>query len=130
MEKAYIFPSILRTVDFSANQVTNEMQGVEVSGVLVWTIYKEKDGPLTAFKSFGEDIKKMKSVDATSKIQSMAISVLRNQIANMTIDEILRNRAKLTLAIKQECQELLSGWGVWMETCEILDVRIVSTSLF
>ena len=27
-------------------------------------------------------------------------------------------------------QELLSGWGVWMETCEILDVRIVSSSLF
>ena len=32
------------------------------------SIYKEKDGPLTAFKSFGEDIKKTKSVDATSKI--------------------------------------------------------------
>jgi regulator of protease activity HflC (stomatin/prohibitin superfamily) len=60
----------------------------------------------------------------------MAVSVLRNQIANMTIDEILRNRAKLRDAIKSEMQELLSGWGVWLETCEILDVKIVSTSLF
>lgn len=32
----------------------------------------------------------------------MAVSVLRNQIANMTIDEILKNRAKLRDAIKSE----------------------------
>lgn len=25
---------------------------------------------------------------------------------------------------------MLTGWGLWLETCEILDVRIVSTSLF
>lgn len=67
-ERAYIFPSILRTVDFSANQVTKEMQGVEVSGTLVWTIYNKEDGPVTCYKSFGEDIVLLKSKDATSKI--------------------------------------------------------------
>lgn len=106
------------------------MQGVEVSGILVWTIFSKKDGPLTCFKSFGEDIMLRKSKDATSKIQSMAISVLRNQIANMSIDEILKNREKMRDAIKTEMQELLSGWGVWLETCEIMDVKIVSSSLF
>jgi regulator of protease activity HflC (stomatin/prohibitin superfamily) len=45
-----------------------------------------------------------KSRDATSKIQSMAISVLRNQIANMSIDEILKNREKMRDAIKTEMQ--------------------------
>ena len=103
-ERAYKFPSILRTVDFSANQVSSEMQGVEVSGILVWTIYNKEDGPLTCFKSFGEDIMLRKSRDATSKIQSMAISVLRNQIANMSIDEILKNREKMRDAIKTEMQ--------------------------
>lgn len=91
-ERAYVFPSILRTVNFTANQVTNEMQGVEVSGALVWSIYNTDDGPLKCFKSFGEDITRLVSRDATSKIQAMAISILRNQIANMTIDEILKNR--------------------------------------
>ena len=67
-ERAYIFPSVLRTVDFSANQVTSEMQGVEVNGTLVWTIFKNNNGPLTCFKSFGEDIIKIKSIEATSKI--------------------------------------------------------------
>lgn len=48
----------------------------------------------------------------------------------MSIDEILKNRARMRDAIKSEMQELLSGWGVWLETCEILDVKIVSASLF
>ena len=33
-------------------------------------------------------------------------------------------------AIKEEMQEILSGWGIWLETCEIQDVRITSASLF
>lgn len=60
----------------------------------------------------------------------MAISIVRNQIANMTLDEILKNRAKLRNSIKQEMQEVLKGWGMWLETCEIQDVKIVSTELF
>ena len=32
--------------------------------------------------------------------------------------------------IKDEMQEILSGWGIWLETCEIQDVRITSASLF
>jgi len=32
--------------------------------------------------------------------------------------------------IKEEMQEILSGWGIWLETCEIQDVRITSASLF
>lgn len=106
------------------------MQGVEVTGALVWTIYNKGNGPATCYKSFGDDIKLLKPRDATSKIQAMAVAILRNQIANMTIDEILRNRARIRDAIKSEMQELLSGWGVWLETCEIMDVVIVSESLF
>ena len=33
-------------------------------------------------------------------------------------------------AIKEEMQVILSGWGIWLETCEIQDVRITSASLF
>ena len=60
----------------------------------------------------------------------MAISIVRNQIANLTIDEILKNRKMMRDSIKSEMQELLSGWGIWLETCEIMDVKIISTSLF
>ena len=60
----------------------------------------------------------------------MAVSIIRDRIANLTINEILRNRQKLRNGVKDEMQKLLTGWGMWLETCEILDVKIASRSLF
>lgn len=48
----------------------------------------------------------------------------------MTINDILTNRAKLRDGIKGEMQKLLTGWGMWMETIEISDVKICSSTLF
>ena len=36
----------------------------------------------------------------------------------------------MTSGIKDEMQKILTGWGIWLETCEILDVKITSQSLF
>ena len=33
-------------------------------------------------------------------------------------------------SVKKEMQNLLTGWGMWLETCEISDVKIASSSLF
>lgn len=60
----------------------------------------------------------------------MAVSIIRDRIANLTINEILRNRQKLRNGVKDEMQKLLTGWGMWLETCEIQDVKIASRSLF
>ncbi len=34
------------------------MQGIKVSGMLVWSIYREGDGPMKAFKNLGDDLSK------------------------------------------------------------------------
>ena len=106
------------------------MQGVEVKGMLVWSVYREGDGPLKCYKSFGEDLKNAVPRVANEKLENMAISIVRDRIANMTIDDILRNRTKLRAGVKEEIQKLLSGWGIWLETIEIQDVKIASSSLF
>lgn len=49
-------PAKVHKVDFSTQQVTVEMQGLEVSGMIVWSIFREKDGPLRAFKNLGDDL--------------------------------------------------------------------------
>lgn len=48
----------------------------------------------------------------------------------MTIQDILKNRAVLRDGIKADMQKLLTGWGMWMETIEISDVTICSSTLF
>ncbi len=52
------FPSKVNKVNFHTEQVTKEMQGIKVSGMLVWSIYREGDGPMKAFKNLGDDLSK------------------------------------------------------------------------
>jgi hypothetical protein len=62
------FPSLLNKVNFSAQQVTLEMQGVEVSGMIVWTVNRMGEGPFTCFKSFGKDLCKTVATDANAQL--------------------------------------------------------------
>lgn len=55
---------------------------------------------------------------------------MRNQIANATIEQVLTDRAFMRDAIRNEMGKLVEGWGVWLETVEITDVKILSGSLF
>jgi len=57
-------------------------------------------------------------------------AIVRNCVANSTINEIITNRAIIRNALKREISELVGGWGVWVETIEITDVKILSESLF
>jgi hypothetical protein len=44
-------------VNFTAQQVSAEMQGIEVTGMLVWSVYRDEDGPMNCYKFFGDDLK-------------------------------------------------------------------------
>lgn len=124
------FPSKAHRVNFTAEQVTKEMQGVGVSGMLVWSVYRNDDGPFKCYKSFGDDLNLATPRLANEKIQNLAISIIRDRIANMSINDVLRNRGLLRDGVRDEIQKLVTGWGIWLETIEILDVKIASSSLF
>ena len=57
-------------------------------------------------------------------------AIVRNCIANSTIEQMLRERSKVCQEIKKEIFEVVKGWGVWLETVEITDVKISSGQLF
>ena len=48
-----VFPSRMVKVEIKTQQVTIEMQGLEVSTMLEWTIDREGEGPMKAFKNLG-----------------------------------------------------------------------------
>lgn len=60
----------------------------------------------------------------------MATSIIRDRIANLTIHDVLKNRQKLKSGMKEDIQDILNGWGMWLETIEISDVKIASSQLF
>lgn len=44
------FPSRVERVNFTANNVTKEMQGVEITGFAFWSVYRQDDGPFRCYK--------------------------------------------------------------------------------
>lgn len=88
-------PSKVNKVEFKAQQVTEEMSGVEVSAMICWTINREGDGPLKAYTNLGADIGSNNPATANKLITSMASAVMRNRIANIKVNEVLTNRQML-----------------------------------
>ena len=123
------FPAKVYKVNFETEQVTNEMQGVRVKGMLVWTVNRLDDGPFNAYKNLG-DISSGDPRTANDSLISMSSAVVRSCIANSTIQEMITNRKLLREAIRKEMFDVVKGWGVWLETIEITGVEICSSSLF
>ena len=124
------FPSMIHKVQFQAQQVTREMQGIQVSGFVVWVVYRDDDGPFRAYKYLEGLGDSGDSPQASENISRMAESIIRHQIANSSIDEVISQRENLRDKIRTEMQEVVKGWGVWLETVEITDVTILSQALF
>jgi hypothetical protein len=123
------FPAKIYKANFEAEQVTNEMQGIKVTGMLVWTINRMKDGPFNAYKNLG-DISSGNPRSANDSLVAEASAVVRGCIANSTMETMIRDRDMLRDAVRKEMFEVVKGWGVWLETIEITDVKISSQSLF
>lgn len=50
------FPSKVNKVHFDSEQVTKEMQGIKVKGMLIWSIDRTDDGPFKAYQNLGADL--------------------------------------------------------------------------
>lgn len=120
------FPANLVKVEVTTQQVTKEMQGLEVKSMIEWTI--DKHNPLKAYKNL--DLASGSCRAANETLRMMTSAIVRNQIANSTIEQIIHNRQILRENILSEMGEVVSGWGVHLATCEIIEVRICSGSLF
>lgn len=117
------FPSKVERVEFTANNVTQEMQGVVITGFAFWSVFRDEDGPFRCYKY-------MEGGDANRNVQAMCESVLRNLIANSHLSEVLRNRKHLKDNMTNDLKDQFKGWGLWLETVEIKEVKISSDRLF
>lgn len=124
------FPSKINRLSFSAQQITDEKQGVQVDGVLVWAINRENDGPGRAYKFLGDDLTSQVPHTANETLKDMSNSIVRHRIANSSIEDILKKRDEIRNEIRTEMQKIVNGWGVWLESVEITEVKILSSSLF
>lgn len=122
------FKSTSHKISFKTQQVSKEIQGIEVSGLLVWSVLAES--PLKAFHSLGTDLLQDTPANSNACMTTMCNSIVRSCIANATIDDILTQRKEVRDKLQAELGTISKGWGIKIETIEITDVSILSSSLF
>lgn len=125
-DQVAIFPSEHVKVELTTQQVTQEMQGIEVQSMIEWAV--DKNQPLKAYRNL--NLASGSYNTANDILQSMASAIVRSMIANSTIDYIIENRRELRDRVISEMSEIVSGWGVHLVTVEVLDVKICSSKLF
>lgn len=128
-EQVVKFPSSLQKVNFKAQQVTTEMQGVEVEGFAIWGVYRKDQGPFKAYSNLNGMGAEGRG-QASTNLANMAESILRSQVATMTIEDVLTQRKNMRAKLTSEMMEVVQGWGIWLETVELTDVRISSDAVF
>jgi hypothetical protein len=121
-----LVPCTANNLAFKADQVTQENQGVEITGFAVWKIAK----PEAAAQRFSFDDPVQAVATINTYLQDVVESAIRHRMANMTIEEILRKRATIILELKRELAYITDQWGLELDTIEIKNVRILSAQVF
>lgn len=106
------------------------MTGVNVKGMIIWKINKAEGGALKAYTNLGADLCSANPKSANKNLMQQAASIIRNKIANVSLNDCLRNRIAIRDEVKIEMQKICDGWGVYLESVEITEVLISSSSVF
>lgn len=125
-EQYIVIPTSVSKIPFVADQITKENQGVEVSGFAIWKITVPEK--IYLHFNFVSDKDTITKID--NYLKDVVESAIRHQVANMTIEEVLRKRGSIILQLKKELEYISTEWGIAIETIEIKNVKIMSEQLF
>jgi len=126
VDRYYLIPSTAQSLNFTADQITSENQGVEVAGFSVWKI----DDPQKVSTSFDFTDSAAALTSIGENLRNVVESAIRHQVANMTIEDVLRKRGTIILQLKNELAYISGQWGLMIETVEIRNVKVLSDQLF
>nr|HEX4313917.1 SPFH domain-containing protein [Kofleriaceae bacterium] len=132
-----IVPTTLQRIEFTADQITRERVGVQVSGLAVFRIAE----PLLAYRVLDLSTADARAQLATT-MREMFVGAARRLIANLTLDDCLSRRKEAIAAyLMDEIAPVVGGsgrpddtttrgWGIVLDTIEIQRVEILSEQVF
>ena len=126
IDRYYLIPSSAQSIGFAADQITSENQGVEVAGFAIWKVGDAEKA--SASFDFVDGTAAIASIG--ENLRNVVESAIRYQVANMTIEDVLRKRGTIIIQLKNELSDIASAWGLSIETIEIRNVRVLSEQLF
>lgn len=148
--------STIRDINFCADQITQEKQGVRVQGFLAYKVadfdvaYQCLDLKARSMKVLSQCSDNIEVTDYDDKNQEcvvhldpqdplaktdlvlrrLAESVVRHEVSNKTVDEMISERESVIQSMKTQLQETVRDWGLEIDTIEFTEVWIRSRELF
>lgn len=128
-----LIPTSIGKLSFSADQVTREKIGVEVTGLAVFRIVE----PLVAYGMIDGDLTRLGEV-----LRDMFVGATRRIVATLSLEECITHRKeRVAHSLMNEIAPVLAGqgmpsdatqmgWGVIIDTIEIQNVRVLSEEVF
>ncbi len=133
-----IIPTTINRLQFSADQVTREKVGVQVTGLAVYRIVE----PELTFRMLNFSFAERASEKLAAILREMFIGATRRLVANLTVEDVFtRRKEAIATELMSELAPVMSGsgtdddstnsgWGVVLDTVEIQNVRILSNAVF
>jgi flotillin len=125
LDRALLIPLAAQTVTFEADQITAENQGVAIGGFVIWNVADpERAGAEVDFSDPG-------ALDRLGgQLREVVEAAIRREVANQTLEQVLRQRAAMTELLRQELLAVAGAWGLHLASIEIKSVTILSRTLF
>lgn len=128
VDQYFTLPTTIQRIEIKASDkvISRENQEIIVRGFLVWRVEDAEKAfrRITGVTSGNT----LREIDTT--LEQLAESVIRTTVANMSLDEILRNRGKIVDELMKEFAQVVSTWGISIETVEVKDVELLNQELF
>ncbi|WP_428265245.1 SPFH domain-containing protein [Haliangium sp.] len=133
-----IIPTTINRLRFTADQVTLEKVGVQVSGLAVYRIVE----PELTYRMLNFSYAERASEKLADIVGEMFVGATRRLIATLPVEEVMTRRkeaiagallAELAPVMRGQGQAADStdrGWGVVLDTVEVQNVHILSESVF
>ncbi|HME51388.1 MAG TPA: SPFH domain-containing protein [Candidatus Lokiarchaeia archaeon] len=111
------------TLEAHQNLVTRELQDISLEAYLYWKVIR----PEVAYTAVSWDGKASNFVEHV--LRNATEAIIRTTCANMELETIIRERMAIIKAIADRLHEIVTDWGIVIESIEIKEVHILDEGL-
>ncbi|NMC07338.1 MAG: hypothetical protein GYA24_19140 [Candidatus Lokiarchaeota archaeon] len=111
------------SLEAKSNLVSRELQDISLEAYLYWRVVK----PDVAYTAVSWEPRSGNYVEHV--LRNATEAIIRTTCANMELELIIRERMEIIKAIADRLHDLVSDWGITIESIEIKEVHIIDEPL-
>lgn len=121
-------PAYVQKLTFVTDNANIDYQGIGIEGYASWRINPDDPKISIATLDFFDEFDPMRKTN--EDLKTICIEAVRHVIANMTIEEALKNKDDIAENLKKQLQEVEKKWGIVFDQVGIEQVKIMSDNVF